>query len=115
MIIVTNTSKITKGDGDKLITRFKKVGMVEKMEGFLGLEVMFRKNLKDHDEVSVVTRWETMEAFKGWTKSEAFQKSHQKRDIPAYILENSITYYDVEVVRNPLPANTGLPVQEATV
>lgn len=41
MIIVTNTAKITKGNGHKLIERFNKVGKVETMPGFLGLEVLF--------------------------------------------------------------------------
>lgn len=40
MIIVTNTAKITKGNGHKLIERFNKVGQVETMPGFLGLEVL---------------------------------------------------------------------------
>lgn len=116
MLIVTNTSKITKGDGEKLINRFKKVGMVEQMSGFLGLEVMFTKNLRDYDEVSVVTRWNSMDDFKNWTKSDAFKKSHRKREIPAYIIENKITYYDVEVVRHPISANVNVSEQEqATV
>ncbi len=34
MIIVTNTAKITKGNGHKLIERFNKVGKVETMPGF---------------------------------------------------------------------------------
>lgn len=34
MIIVTNTAKITKGNGHKLIDRFNKVGQVETMPGF---------------------------------------------------------------------------------
>ncbi|MBQ3410798.1 MAG: antibiotic biosynthesis monooxygenase, partial [Bacillus sp. (in: Bacteria)] len=39
MIIVTNTAKSKKGNGHKLIDRFNKVGPVETMPGFLGLEV----------------------------------------------------------------------------
>lgn len=34
MIIVTNTAKITKGNGHKLIDRFNKVGQVETMPLF---------------------------------------------------------------------------------
>ncbi|GAE32242.1 heme oxygenase [Halalkalibacter hemicellulosilyticus] len=102
MVIVTNRSKITKGNGEKLIERFKKVGKVEFMEGFLGLEVHFTQNTKDYDEVSVVTRWDSKDAFKNWTKSDAFRESHQKREIPEYIIENDISFYDVKVVRNPL-------------
>lgn len=36
MIIITNTSQITKGDAHKLIERFDKIGKVEYMSGFWG-------------------------------------------------------------------------------
>lgn len=39
MIIVINIVKIIKGNGYKLIECFNKVGKVEMMLGFLGLEV----------------------------------------------------------------------------
>lgn len=57
MIIVTNTAKITKGNGHKLIDRFNKVGQVETMPGFLGLEVLLTQNTVDYDEVTISTRW----------------------------------------------------------
>ncbi|BAB07012.1 heme oxygenase [Halalkalibacterium halodurans] len=104
MVIVTNTSKITKGNGEKLIERFNKVGKVEFMEGFLGLEVLLTENTKDFDEVTVVTRWNTKDDFKNWTKSSAFRDAHSKREVPEYILENKISFYEVKVVRGPLTA-----------
>ncbi|WP_020618809.1 heme oxygenase [Paenibacillus daejeonensis] len=102
MIIVTNISQITKGDGDKLIERFDRIGKVEAMEGFLGLEVLLTQNLKDHDEVSVVTRWRTKEDFQNWTRSEAFKESHAHRKTPEYIISNKITFQEVKVKRNPI-------------
>ncbi|WP_309137882.1 heme oxygenase [Paenibacillus sp. SC116] len=102
MVIVTNVSQITKGNGEKLIERFNKVGKVEGMKGFLGLEVMMTENTKDYDEVTVSTRWESKEDFQAWTRSEAFRESHSKREIPDYIISNKILFYDVKVVRQPL-------------
>lgn len=102
MVIVTNVSKITKGDGDKLIERFNKVGKVEGMEGFLGLEVMLTENTKEYDEVTVSTRWNSKEDFQAWTRSEAFRESHSHRKTPEYILDNKISFYEVKIVRNPL-------------
>ena len=64
MIIVTNTAKITKGNGHKLIDRFNKVGQVETMPGFLGLEVLLTQNTVDYDEVTISTRWNAKEDFK---------------------------------------------------
>jgi heme oxygenase (staphylobilin-producing) len=102
MVIVTNVSQITKGNGEKLIERFNKVGKVEGMEGFLGLEVLLTENTKEYDEVSVVTRWANKESFQGWTRSEAFRESHSHREKPDYIISNKIVFYDVKVVRQPL-------------
>ncbi len=102
MVIVTNVSQITKGNGEKLIERFNKVGKVEAMEGFLGLEVLLTENTKEYDEVSVVTRWECKESFKAWTRSDAFRESHSQREKPDYIVSNQILFYDVKVIRKPL-------------
>lgn len=104
MIIVTNVSQITKGNGEKLIERFNKVGKVEAMKGFLGLEVLLTDHKKDYDEVSVVTRWETKEDFQAWTTSEAFRESHAHREKPDYILDNKIVFQEVKVIRLPLPS-----------
>lgn len=103
MVIVTNVSQITKGNGEKLIERFNKVGKVEAMDGFLGLEVLLTENTKEYDEVSVVTRWANKESFQAWTRSEAFRESHSHREKPEYIISNKIVFYDVKVVREPLP------------
>ncbi|WP_321166104.1 heme oxygenase [Bacillus sp. FJAT-28004] len=104
MIIVTNVSQITKGEGEKLVERFDRVGKVEEMEGFLGLEVLLTQNLKDYDEVSIVTRWQSRDDFNNWTKSEAFRESHSHRKTPEYILSNKIMFQEVKVKRTPLPA-----------
>ncbi|MBD2845071.1 heme oxygenase [Paenibacillus sp. IB182496] len=101
MVIVTNVSQITKGSGEKLIERFNKVGKVEGMQGFLGLEVMLTDNVKEYDEVTVSTRWDSKEDFQAWTRSEAFRESHAHRNKPDYILDNKIVFYDVKVVRQP--------------
>ena len=103
MIIVTNTSKITKDNGHKLIDRFDKVGKVETMEGFLGLEVLLTESTSDYDEVTVSTRWDSKEAFVAWTMSDAFKQAHSRDGgRPDYIISNTVTYYDVKIVRNPI-------------
>lgn len=100
MYIVTNTTKINKGEGYKLIERFNKVGKIESMKGFIELEVLATKKLEDYDEVSIVTRWDSEDSFKNWTKSDAFKESHRhKGGRPEYIIENKISYYNVEIVR----------------
>ncbi|MEI3613196.1 heme oxygenase [Pseudogracilibacillus sp. SO30301A] len=103
MYIVTNTTKIRKDEGKKLINRFNKVGKVETMEGFLGLEVLETQKLTDYDEVTIVTRWESEDSFRNWTNSEAFKESHRHNGgRPDYIIENKISYYTVPIVRTPI-------------
>lgn len=103
MIIVTNTTKIKKGEGFKLVNRFDKVGKIELMEGFLGLEVLFTENLEEYDEVTISTRWDSKESFTKWTKSEAFKKAHAHQGgKPDYIITNKISYYDVKIMRHPI-------------
>lgn len=105
MIIVNNTSQIAKGQASLLITRFDKIGKVESMDGFLGLEVLLNEKPAEYDEVTISTRWESKEAFQGWTRSEAFRESHSHRDgTPEYILSNHISFHEVKIVRNPISA-----------
>lgn len=105
MVIVTNTSNITLGNSHKLIERFNKTGKIEFFSGFLGLEVLKTERLKDHDEVVVMTRWESLDDFRKWSVSDAFKAAH-KGDAgrPDYIISNKITYYEVEVTRDPIVA-----------
>ncbi len=106
MIIVTNTSQITKGSAHLLVERFDKIGKVDYMDGFLGLEVLLNDSNKEYDEVTISTRWETKDHFHGWTRSDAFRESHAHRNIPDYILDNKITFYEVKIVRQPQQATT---------
>lgn len=103
MIIVNNTSQIVKGQASLLVDRFDKVGKVENMEGFLGLEVLLNEKPADYDEVTVSTRWNSKKDFQNWTRSEAFRESHSHRDgKPEYILSNTISFHEVKIVRNPI-------------
>lgn len=103
MYIVTNTTKINKNEGYKLVERFNKQGKVEKMPGFLGLEVLLNEKLDDCDEVSIVTRWDNEESFKHWYNSKEFKEAHQHgKDKPSYIISNRITHHEVKVVRKPI-------------
>lgn len=114
MIIVTNTSQITKGHAHKLVERFNKEGKVEFMEGFLGLEVLLNESPSDYDEVMISTRWNAKEDFQQWTRSDAFRESHNHRQIPDYILNNKITFYEVKIVRHPITNATKTPLVNDT-
>ena len=49
---------------------------IDEMEGFIDMHVL--KPEKDGDNYLIVSYWETEDAFKGWTKSEAFIEGHKR-------------------------------------
>lgn len=57
---------------DALINRFDKVGKVEEVAGFLGLEVLLNEKPAEYNEVTISTRWESKEALQGWTAATPF-------------------------------------------
>ena len=105
MIIVTNTTKITKGNGHKLIERFNKVGKVETMSGFLGLEVLLTHNTVDYDEVTIRTAGMQKKISKVGQRAQHLKMPLHQGGMPDYILDNKIAYTDdVKVVRMPMAA-----------
>src|SRR5690625_5821379 len=100
MYIVTNITKINKGEGYKLVNRFDKVGKIESMDGFLGLEVLMTEKIDDHDEVSIVTRWDSEAAFYNLTKTDAFKESLRHKDGKfENIFSNKISYNYLNINR----------------
>ena len=49
---------------------------IDTMPGFINMHVL--RPAKEGDSYLIVSYWETEEAFKDWTKSEAFIKGHQR-------------------------------------
>lgn len=104
MIIITNTSQITKGNAHLLIERFDKIGKVEYMSGFLGLEVLLTENTKEHDEVTVVTRWEKKRISMHGQKVTPLKSRMPTVGKFEYIVSNKISFYEVKIVRQPIAA-----------
>ncbi|MCB0700025.1 MAG: antibiotic biosynthesis monooxygenase [Chitinophagales bacterium] len=53
-----------------------RAGAIDKMPGFIEMHVL-RPN-KDGDNYLIVSYWEHEDAFKDWTKSEAFIEGHKR-------------------------------------
>lgn len=49
---------------------------IDKMDGFIEMHVL--RPDKDEDNYLIVSYWETEDAFKSWTKSEAFIEGHKR-------------------------------------
>lgn len=74
MIAITNSLPVKEGAADEVVERFAgSRGSVQDFPGFVSMEV-----LKSEEEVLVVTRWESREAFDSWVGSDDFKKAHSR-------------------------------------
>jgi len=76
MIIVTNRLKTKLGFAEKMAPMFTKPGPLQKMDGFIKVEVLITKNLTEYDELNVNMYWNTIEDFTLWKNSTAFKEAH---------------------------------------
>lgn len=106
MLVQTRTIVVEKGNADKVLERFGKESPVDRMEGLIDRTVMVNKRTKEHDEVLVMIRWESEEAWKNWEKSDVHIQGHrEKRNTPTpeYVISSSVNMYEVKYVADVGP------------
>ena len=96
MLLQMRTITVKKGFADQVIERFSRSGLVEQQEGFIDKTVYLNKRPKDKEtqEVVIIVRWESVEAWKNWEKSPEHIAGHRaKKDAPKpeYILDVNMT------------------------
>lgn len=84
MFVQVRKWMVTEGNSDKIVERFgKKVGqkpsLVEKQPGFIGREILVKKVRRGDEEVVMLIRWESEEAWKNWEKSPEHIAGHKAR------------------------------------
>ncbi|MBQ0137685.1 MAG: antibiotic biosynthesis monooxygenase [Kurthia sp.] len=83
MIVQMRRTVVTEGNAHKVLERFKpkegKKSLIEQREGFLGREVLVKKTRRGEEEVVVLIRWESEEAWKAWEKSPEHIAGHKKK------------------------------------
>ncbi|WP_462413085.1 antibiotic biosynthesis monooxygenase family protein [Neobacillus sp. Marseille-QA0830] len=88
---------VKEGFSQQIVERFsKRGGLVEKQPGFIGRDVLVKKSRRGDEEVMVMMRWETEEAWKNWEKSPehiAGHKAKQGTAKPEYVIESSQDVY----------------------
>lgn len=102
MLIQTRTFKVENGYAEKVVERFSQDGPIDTMEGLIDRTVMVNKRAKDCEEVMVMIRWESLEAWKNWEKSDVHIQGHRnkkRKEKPEYILEVNVNMYEVKVVK----------------
>jgi len=102
LFIQTRSIVVEKGNSDKVVERFSAPGPLEEMEGLLDISVMVNKKSKEHEEVIVLIRWASEEAWKNWEKSDAHIQGHRNsrgQEPPAYVLGTTVNMYEVKTVK----------------
>ncbi|MFD1174712.1 antibiotic biosynthesis monooxygenase [Paenibacillus puldeungensis] len=102
MFVMTRTMIIEKGNSDKVLARFSAESPIDQMDGLVDISVMINRQSKEHEEVIVVIRWESQEAWKNWEKSEAHIQGHRNskgQQPPSFIISTTVNMYDAQVVK----------------
>ncbi|MGE7913437.1 antibiotic biosynthesis monooxygenase family protein [Lysinibacillus xylanilyticus] len=94
---------VTEGHSDKIIERFgaKEDGptLLEQQPGFIDKQVLVKKVRRGDEEVLIVIRWESEEAWKNWEKNPehvAGHKANAGKPKPDYMIESGQEVYYVK-------------------
>ncbi|MCR6097897.1 antibiotic biosynthesis monooxygenase [Salipaludibacillus agaradhaerens] len=109
MFIEMKNIHVTHGSAQKVVDQFASPGVVEEAEGFVDLSVLVKETRKGPDEVVIMIRWESEEAWKQWEKSEPHLNMHRQsrgKAKPEHIISSSHQTYDVKAVKEKVSPAT---------
>jgi heme oxygenase (staphylobilin-producing) len=99
MFIETKTFVVKEGYSDPIVMHFTGEGSIEHSPGFIDLSVLVKRVRRGDEEVVILIRWESEEAWKGWETSEAHIEGHRQsrgKPTPDYIISSDHAIYDVK-------------------
>ncbi|MDM5155317.1 antibiotic biosynthesis monooxygenase [Bacillus sp. DX1.1] len=99
MFIETKTFTVKEGTSDLVVNHFTGKGIIEKSEGFIDLSVLVKKVRRGDEEVIVMIRWESEEAWKNWETSEEHIEGHKQsrgKPKPDHIINVTHSVYYVK-------------------
>ena len=107
MFVGTNRIRVKKGTGGLLEERFAERRGVERQPGFLGFEMWnLESNDDDAEEYLIVTRWESREAQRAWTRGDAFREARAGPRADFIIGHARFSGYDVRLASAPAGGET---------
>lgn len=80
MFIETKTITVKEGTSDLVVNRFSQAGEIEKSEGFIDLSVLVKKVRRGDEEVIVMIRWESEEAWKSGKRAKLIWKATDRAE-----------------------------------
>ncbi|TPE67286.1 antibiotic biosynthesis monooxygenase family protein [Halalkalibacterium halodurans] len=98
MFFQVKTLRVEEGHSDKIVEKFASKGLIEEQPGFIDMNVLRKKQRRGDEEVVVIIRWESEEAWKAWEKSDAHLAGHREnrgKPKPSYILDGRQDVYEV--------------------
>ncbi|MRX73235.1 antibiotic biosynthesis monooxygenase [Bacillus lacus] len=98
MFIQLKTITVLEGHAERMTERFAGEGIIEQQLGFVDLHVMKKKQRRGDEEVVVMIRWESEEAWKAWETSDVHLAGHKARrgvPQPEFILDSKQDTYHV--------------------
>jgi len=100
MIAVFNRLPVKEGVAGQVVERFASSrGAVQEFPGFVSMEVL---RSEEADEVLVITRWQSREAFDAWVGSEEFKRAHSRGGGGGLLRGHpQMSTYEVAVEREP--------------
>ncbi|GAA3410183.1 antibiotic biosynthesis monooxygenase [Paenibacillus hodogayensis] len=102
MLIQTRTIVVAKGHAEQVVERFSRESPVHGMEGLIDFTVMVNRGKKEEtDEVMILIRWESEQAWKNWEKSDAHIQGHRNsrgQPKPDYLISTTVNMFDVKTV-----------------
>lgn len=102
MFIETITIHVTEGSSEKIVERFSQEGPLEKAEGFIDMSILAKDQRRGDEEVIILIRWESKEAWKNWEKSEPHLEMHRKsrgKPKPEYVINRQHHVYEVKATK----------------
>lgn len=103
MLIQTRTITVQNGFSNQVVESFSQDSPIDTMEGLIDRTIMVNKNKQDdQEEVVVMIRWESVDAWKNWEKSDVHIQGHREnrnKPKPEYILNTTVNMFDVQTVK----------------
>jgi heme oxygenase (staphylobilin-producing) len=90
------------GNSQTVVDNFSKEGHIDGMEGLIDIHIMVNRKAKDSEEVVIMIRWESEEAWKNWEKDPVHIAGHRNRrneEGPTYIIDSSVNMYNVHKIK----------------
>lgn len=102
MFAIMRSITVTEGNSHQVVERFNQAGILEEQPGFVDLNIMVKQTRKGEEEVVLLFRWESEEAWKNWEKSDDHVQGHRQKagqPKPEYVVDSTNAKYDIKAIK----------------